>query len=91
MTNHYRITVEALQDGVPVPEAPLVFTADSHDDIFAIVGRVKAKGIVPDEQVPAFVTGLKLFGGVLLKNRAHPLFFGFKDSFAGFMKALKAS
>ena len=91
MTHHYRITVQPLKDGVPAEAAPLVFDADSHDDILAITGRVQGKGLLPPDQVPAFITGLKLFGGVMLKNRTLPLFADFMGAFAGFMKALKAS
>lgn len=91
MANHYRITVEPLSADRAEKDAPLVFEAESHDDIIAIVRRMKEKGILPEEQVPAFVTGLKLFGGVMLKNRTQPLFSDFMGAFATFMKALKAA
>lgn len=91
MANHYRITVQPLKDGVPAEAAPLVFDADSHDDILAIIDRVQGKGLLPPDQVPAFITGLKLFGGIMLKNRTLPLFADVMGAFGGFMKALKAS
>lgn len=86
MKNRYRITVEPLADG---SRAPLTFEAESHDDLLALVERARARGDVPAESVPAFIVGLKLFAGVMLSMKGHPLFAGLAPHFRTFMGQLK--
>jgi len=86
MKNRYRITVEPLNDP---SHPPLVFEAGSHDDVLALVERARARGDVPADSVPAFIVGLKLFAGVMLSMKGHPLFAGFAPHFREFMGQLK--
>jgi len=90
--HRYRITVEHLSDvrGEPSTYAePLRFEAGNHDDVFAVVERVRARGDLPPDSATAFAVGLKLFGEVMLENRGHPLFADFAPQFGEFMKTLK--
>jgi hypothetical protein len=90
--HRYRITVEHLadQNGAPSTHAaPLQFEAGNHDDILAVVERIRSRGDLPAESATAFAVGLKLFGEVMLENRQHPLFADFLPQFGQFMKQLK--
>ncbi|MDR0735917.1 MAG: DUF3861 domain-containing protein [Zoogloeaceae bacterium] len=84
----YRVTLEELDADTP---ARLQFEFDNHDDIFAIVERLRGRDGDPVAagEVPPFVLGLKLLGRTLMANRQHPLFADFFPRFADFMKALK--
>jgi hypothetical protein len=86
MKTRYRVTVEPLSN---TSHPPLVFEAESHDDVLALVERARTRGDVPAESVPAFIVGLKLFGGVMLSMKGHPLFAGFAPHFREFMGQLK--
>ncbi len=89
--HRYRVTVEHLQDpgGNPVTRDPLSFEVGNHDDIFAIVERMRGRGDFGPETATAFAVGLKLFSEVMLEHRDHPLFAGFQPHFRQFMKELK--
>lgn len=89
--HRYRVTLEHLADahGAPTDGEPLQFEVDNHDDIIAIVERLRSRGDLGD-QAAAFGVGLKLFGEVMLENRDNPLFSSFRPHFAQFMKDLKA-
>ncbi|MBK1715794.1 DUF3861 domain-containing protein [Rubrivivax gelatinosus] len=90
--HRYRITVEHLADAEGRPPAdpgPLVFEAGNHDDIFAIVQRLRSRGELPPEAATAFAVGLKLFSEVMLEHRELPLFAGFAPHFRDFMRSLK--
>jgi hypothetical protein len=92
--HRYRITVEHLADAAGAPatnEPPLQFDVGNHDDIFAIVERVRARGDFDAQTATAFAVGLKLFGEVMLEQRGHPLFAEFAPHFRDFMKRLKQS
>lgn len=91
--HRYRITVEHLADakGAPATQAPLVFEAGNHDEILAIVERIRARGLFDDDTSAAFAVGLKLFGEVMLEHRGHPLFETLMPAFRDFMKKLKSS
>ncbi|MBP8867981.1 MAG: DUF3861 domain-containing protein, partial [Propionivibrio sp.] len=65
------------------------FEVGSHDDIFAVVERVRQRGDFSETSATAFGVGLKLFSEVMLENRDHPLFAEFRPHFAQFMRALK--
>ncbi|AZY49205.1 DUF3861 domain-containing protein [Bordetella avium] len=91
--HRYRITVEHLADahGQPSTHAgPLQFETGNHDDILAIVERVKQRGDLDARSATAMAVGLKLFGEIMLENRSHPLFAAFRPHFADFMKHLKS-
>ncbi|CAL76207.1 conserved hypothetical protein [Bradyrhizobium sp. ORS 278] len=66
------------------------FTITSHDDLNEIVARVQRRGLFDPNESKAFVTGLKLLGGVLLKHRGEPLFAELGPAFREFMKKLKS-
>jgi hypothetical protein len=81
----YRVTLEALD----TPNR-LQFDFDNHDDIFAIVERLRGRDdFLAAEEIPPFALGLKLLGKTLMANRQHPLFSAFFPRFAEFMKELK--
>lgn len=90
----YRVTVEHLADANGVPPATsgaLRFEVGNHDDIPAIVARLRGRDDLPfdAEQAAAFAVGLKLFSEVMLEHRGHPLFADFAPYFGQFMKTLK--
>lgn len=85
MANHrYRIAVEPLDGG-----SPLVFEASTHDDLLAIVERIRASGDFEGDRAPAFAVGLKLFSESLLAHKALPHFAALAPHFGEFMRALK--
>lgn len=90
--HRYRVTIEhlALPDGHP-PESPqtLSFETGNHDDILAIVGRVRERGDLPEADATALAVGLKLFSEVMLQHRGLPLFAEFAPHFKAFMQQLK--
>lgn len=92
MKSHlYRVTIEHLEDskGNATESIPLIFETRHHEDIFKIVETMKGKVDFDEADAMAFAVGLKLFSGVLLKNKDDALFEQFKPHFADFMKALK--
>ena len=67
--------VVALGLAPPVTDAtPLTFETGNHDEILAIVERIKGRGLFDDATATSFAVGLKLFTEVMLENRTHPLF-----------------
>lgn len=92
--HRYRVSVEHLCDARGAPSTyaePLRFETGNHDDILAVVERVRRDSGLPADSATALAVGLKLFGEVLLENRGHPLFEGFAPHFGEFMKHLKQS
>jgi hypothetical protein len=90
--HRYRYTIEHLADARGAPStypAPLAFEAGNHDDLFAIVERVRGRGDLDADAATALAVGLKLFGEVMLEHRGHPLFESFAPHFGDFMKRLK--
>jgi Domain of Unknown Function with PDB structure (DUF3861) len=89
--HRYRVTLEHLQDpgGNSVTRDPLKFEVGNHDDIFAIVERMRSRGDFDAETATAFAVGLKLFSETMLEHRDHPLFAQFRPHFQQFMKHLK--
>lgn len=91
MAKHtFKVTVEAVSDnhGNPVSAEPVTFTAENHDDIFALVDRIGARG---DDKRLAFFLGLKLFGETLLEDKDNPLYKDIFPAFLSFMKDFKAA
>lgn len=88
MAYRYRVTVEAIGDGST--DAPLVFETSNHDELFAIVDRIREKNLVPDEEAASFAIGLKLFTETMLRHRKHPLFAELQPAIGTFMKTLKS-
>jgi hypothetical protein len=90
--HRYRVIVEHLADENGEPSAydrPLQFGVGNHDDIFAIVERLRRRGDFDENAAAAFGVGLKLFSEVMLENKDNPLFSSFRTHFAQFMKELK--
>lgn len=90
--HRYRVTVEHLADaqGKASTQAPLRFEVGNHDDIVAIVDRLRGRGDFDPQAAAAFGVGLKLFSEVMLENKDNPLFTAFRPHFGQFMKTLKA-
>ncbi len=90
--HQYKLTLEYLQNnkGDKMETSPLELVFENHDDIFAIIERLKQKNHFNDiNQSQEFAIGLKLFSEVMLKNRNHPLFEELGPAFGLFMKRLK--
>ena len=88
----YRVTVEALTDakGHLVDGRSLSFEAANHDDLLAIVERVRAKQLVDDESAAAMAIGMKLFAEVALAYRQDPMFSIVHAALGQFIRELKA-
>ena len=90
--NTYRLTLalQALASGEAAPPKALELTFDNHDELFAIIERLRQRNPFGDPaQATEFAVGLKLFSEVMLKNRSHPLFADFLPAFRLFMAKLK--
>ncbi|WP_028779078.1 DUF3861 domain-containing protein [Shewanella sp. 38A_GOM-205m] len=88
----YSISVEHLEDQNGMPsnyQQALKFEVGNHDDIFAIVDKIKQRQDFDEDQAAAFAVGLKLFSEVMLEQRKNPLFDEFQPHFMQFMKQLK--
>jgi hypothetical protein len=84
----YKVSLES-QDGADSGAQAFNFT--SHEDLIALIERVRSKGMLPPEEVAAFVVGLKLFSSVLLNHRSEELFAEFAPHFGQLMKKLKSA
>lgn len=63
---------------------------ENHDDVFRIIEFMKKSGRFCNEQEAVqFAIGLKLFSGVMMKNRDNELFQELEPAFIRFMKKLK--
>ena len=92
--HQYQVTLKHLADAKGQPSIyseDLVFQANNHDDIFAIVQHMQKAKLFDDETTMALVVGMKLFGEVMLENREHPLFNEFFPEFVKLIKKLKNS
>lgn len=89
--HRYRLTLEHVADakGNPSQRAPLQFEVTNHDDLYAIVEKVKAKGLFDDNEATACAIGLKLFREVMLHHRDAEVFKALDPHFSEFMKAFK--
>lgn len=93
MAKHrYRITVAEVspaQDETLSNQPPLQFEVESPEDWHQTLQRAEQLNALDARSKQAFVIGLKLFGGVMLENRSHPLFADFAPHFGQFMRQLK--
>ena len=92
MKSHlYKFTIDYLKDskGNDMKVEPLVFETKSHEDIFKIVEKMKDKMQLDETDSTALAVGLKLFGGVMLKNNDKEPFKQLLPYFKDFMKELK--
>ena len=91
MKNHtYRIIVEELShDDGNVPEAPLQFEIHTHEDLFGIIGKIKAREDFPADTALPFGVGLKLFSEVVRTHRDTAPFSEIAPHLGNIMKAVK--
>ena len=89
--NHYKISIEHTQnpDGSVVNNDPFEFEFASHDDLFRIIEKLKDRPNLNPESAAPLGLGIKLFGSVMMENRANPLFANLFPHFVEFMKNLK--
>jgi hypothetical protein len=69
----------------------LTFEFESHDDIFEILSRRREDDPMSEADRRELTVGLKLFSGVMLRNRELPMFRDLQPHFGEFMKALKVA
>ena len=87
----YRVTLELLSEptGAASAREPLQFEVASHDDIFAVVERLRDRSDFGHDAATALGVGIKLFGAVMLEEQANPLFSTFMPHFSQFVRQLK--
>ena len=89
----YEVSVKLLRgrDGLPPSEpAVLSFQHVNHDDIIAIVERMRGNsGLAPDAAA-AVAVGLKLLGEVMVREKRNTLFDPLRDAMREFIGKLKA-
>ncbi|KAF1038572.1 MAG: hypothetical protein GAK35_03754 [Herbaspirillum frisingense] len=90
--HRYRITLEHLATASEgqAQHAPVSFEAGNHDDIFAIIGKVRGNGQFDADTSAQLALGLKLLSEVMLKNRKHPLFDEIQPAMRDFIGKLKS-
>lgn len=86
----YAISVETLDERPDEAVRTLMFEVKNHDDILAIVDRLKLGRVVPAEEAEEFAVGLKLFSEVVIRHRDEPLFSEIFGDIGKFIKRLKA-
>lgn len=87
----YKITVEDILDKNKFSEEKLEFKAESHDNLFKIVEQLKQNNDFNNDEAASLGVGLKLFTGVMLKNKENPLFENLIPQFKDFIMRLKNS
>jgi hypothetical protein len=81
--------VRARDGSVPSAPASLTFEHVSHDDILAIVERVRHhSGLGPDASA-AVAVGTKLLGEVMISDKRNPLFDPLRAGLHAFIASLK--
>lgn len=87
---HLQLSMVHDKNGIESQKAPLEFDFESHDDIFFIIDYLQNDNRFEDkQQITELIVGLKLFGGVMLKNKDSELFKSFMPAFREFMMKLK--
>jgi hypothetical protein len=89
----YRITLARVGKESAGPDeaaVPLVFIHQNHDDIEAIVERMRASSGLDADSTTALGVGLKLLSEVMLQQRANPLFDVLRAPIREFIGELKA-
>lgn len=78
------------RDGrAPGKPASVTFEHINHDDIIAIVERMRSNSGLAPEAAAAVAVGTKLLGEVMIKEKTNPLFNPLRAGFHGFIAALK--
>ncbi len=75
--HRYRVTlehVELAREGQALQPEPMVFDTVNHDELFAIVEKIRARVALSDDETKSFAIGLKLLGEVILRHRSAPPF-----------------
>ena len=89
--HRYRVTIEHV--GTPKGDGPLhdplTFETTNHDEILAIVERIRASAQYERDEAAALGIGLKLFSEVMLKRRDDPLFAAVQPAIRAFIGGLK--
>ncbi|WP_209399792.1 DUF3861 domain-containing protein [Pseudozobellia sp. WGM2] len=91
--NTYKLKLEPLELLKPDNKVytPIEFEFGNHDNIFAIIERMKQRDRFKTEQDSVeFAIGLKLFSEVMLRNKDNSLFEDFRPAFGAMMKKLKS-
>ncbi len=89
--HRYRVTIEHVgtpRDGLPIQPA-LRFETVNHDEIIAIVERIRASGQYAEDEAASLGIGLKLFSEVMLQRRDDPLFAALQPALRAFIGGLK--
>ena len=92
-SNKYKLKLELLELVRPDEKVyePLEVEFDNHDNIFAIIEKMKNRDrFKTKQQSIEFAIGLKLFSEVMLKNKENPLFEEFRPAFGALMKKIKS-
>lgn len=87
----YRVVLQEieLQDETS-PAKATEFEFRSHDDILQLMQMMKKSGKFENTNDNVeLIMGLKLFGGVMMRNKENPLFEEFAPALKEFMKKLK--
>ncbi|MFT2214852.1 DUF3861 family protein [Rhizobium giardinii] len=88
----YEVSVRLVRgrDGhAPDKPASVTFEHNNHDDIIAIVDRMRGNSGLAPEAAAAVAVGTKLLGEVMLKEKHNPLFNPLRAGFHAFIAALK--
>ncbi|MDH7804530.1 MULTISPECIES: DUF3861 family protein [unclassified Rhizobium] len=88
----YEVSVKLVRgrDGhAPDKAAYVTFEHNNHDDIIAIVDRMRGSSGLAPEAAAAVALGTKLLGEVMLKEKHNPLFNPLRAGFHAFITALK--
>lgn len=88
----YEVSVRLVRgrDGhAPDKAASVTFEHNNHDDIIAIVDRMRGNSDLAPEAAAAVAVGTKLLGEVMLKEKHNPLFNPLRAGFHAFIAALK--
>lgn len=87
----YKITVEEILADNNISEEKLEFEAESHENILAIVEKLKQHPDFDNNDAAILGVGLKLFTAGMLKQKDNSLFENLMPPFKDFMKRLKSS
>ena len=89
--NRYELTLRQIEMAKEDTAAEqLKLFVENHDEILAIIQKLKEKNIFGDQQQAAeFGIGIKLFSEVMIRNRDHLLFEDFLPAFRLFTTRLK--
>ena len=87
-SHRFRVCVEKLN--AAATPARLTFEVRNHDDILAVMDRVRAGTAFPPDEASALALGLKLLAGVTLAHRHDPLFADIHPALRAFIGNLKS-